>query len=128
MLPLKAEGTFELEALLFIPAQAPHDLFYHGSESGLKLYAKRVMVMEKCEEVLPRYLRFVKGVVDSSDLPLNISRQRLQQDRHITQIRKWLTKKAAGSPGGTERKGSGKVSEVLVTVWQGNERRSRLRL
>ena len=51
------------------------------------------MVMEKCEEVLPHYLRFVKGVVDSSDLPLNISRQRLQQDRHITQIRKWLTKK-----------------------------------
>ena len=93
VLPLKAEGTFELEALLFIPAQAPHDLFYHGSEAGLKLYAKRVMVMEKCEEVLPRYLRFVKGVVDSSDLPLNISRQRLQQDRHITQIRKWLTKK-----------------------------------
>ena len=93
VLPLKAEGTFELEALLFIPAQAPHDLFYHGSETGLKLYAKRVMVMDKCEEVLPRYLRFVKGVVDSSDLPLNISRQRLQQDRHITQIRKWLTKK-----------------------------------
>lgn len=93
VLPLKAEGTFELEALLFIPAQAPHDLFYHGSETGLKLYAKRVMVMEKCEEVLPRYLRFAKGVVDSSDLPLNISRQRLQQDRHITQIRKWLTKK-----------------------------------
>jgi molecular chaperone HtpG len=93
VLPLKAEGTFELEALLFIPAQAPHDLFYHGAEAGLKLYAKRVMVMEKCEEVLPRYLRFVKGVVDSSDLPLNISRQRLQQDRHITQIRKWLTKK-----------------------------------
>lgn len=93
VLPLKAEGTFELEALLFIPAQAPPDLFYHGSEAGLKLYAKRVMVMDKCEEVLPRYLRFVKGVVDSSDLPLNISRQRLQQDRHITQIRKWLTKK-----------------------------------
>jgi molecular chaperone HtpG len=93
VLPLKAEGTFELEALLFIPAQAPYDLFYHGSQAGLKLYAKRVMVMEKCEEVLPHYLRFVKGVVDSSDLPLNISRQRLQQDRHITQIRKWLTKK-----------------------------------
>jgi molecular chaperone HtpG len=93
VLPLKAEGTFELEALLFIPAQAPYDLFYHGSEVGLKLYAKRVMVMDKCEEVLPHYLRFVKGVVDSSDLPLNISRQRLQQDRHITQIRKWLTKK-----------------------------------
>jgi molecular chaperone HtpG len=93
VLPLKAEGTFELDALLFIPSQAPYDLFYHGSETGLRLYAKRVMVMEKCEDLLPRYLRFVKGVVDSSDLPLNISRQRLQQDRHITQIRKWLIRK-----------------------------------
>jgi len=93
VLPLKAEGTFEYEALLFIPSKAPHDLFYHGSEAGLRLYAKRVMVMEKCEDLLPRYLRFIKGVVDSTDLPLNISRQRLQQDRHITQIRKWLTRK-----------------------------------
>ena len=92
-LPLKAEGTVEYEALLFIPAQAPHDLFYHETETGLRLYARRVMVMEKCEDLLPRYLRFIKGVVDSSDLPLNISRQRLQQDRDITQIRKWLTRK-----------------------------------
>jgi molecular chaperone HtpG len=88
--PLKAEGTIEYQALLFIPAQAPHDLFYQG---GLRLYAKRVMVMENCAELLPGYLRFIKGVVDSADLPLNISRQTLQQDRHITQIRKWLTKK-----------------------------------
>ena len=108
VLPLKAEGTFELEALLFIPAQAPHDLFYHGSETGLKLYAKRVMVMDKCEEVLPRYLRFVKGVVDSSDLPLNISRQRLQQDRHITQIRKWLTKKLLEALAEMKEKEAGK--------------------
>jgi len=93
VLPLKAEGTFEYEALLFIPSQAPHDLFYHAAEVGLRLYAKRVMVMEKCEDLLPTYLRFIKGIVDSSDLPLNISRQRLQQDRHITQIRKWLTRK-----------------------------------
>ena len=97
MLPLKAEGTVEYEALLFIPARAPYDLFYHGSESGLRLYARRVMVMEKCEDLLPHYLRFIKGVVDSSDLPLNISRQRLQQDRHITQIKKWLTRKVLES-------------------------------
>ncbi|HKX27452.1 MAG TPA: molecular chaperone HtpG [Blastocatellia bacterium] len=90
---LKAEGHFEYQALLFIPSKAPHDLFYHGSESGLRLYARRVMIMERCEELLPRYLRFIRGVVDSADLPLNISRQMLQQDRHITQIRKWLTKK-----------------------------------
>ena len=93
VLPLKAEGTFEYEALLFIPSKAPYDLFYHGAEAGLRLYSKRVMVMEKCEDMLPPYLRFIKGVVDSTDLPLNISRQRLQQDRQITQIRKWLTRK-----------------------------------
>jgi molecular chaperone HtpG len=90
---MKAEGVHEYEALLFIPSQAPYDLFYHASEAGLRLYAKRVMVMEKCEDLLPRYLRFIRGVVDSSDLPLNISRQRLQQDRHIGQIKKWLTRK-----------------------------------
>jgi molecular chaperone HtpG len=90
---LKAEGAIEYQSLLFIPAQAPYDLFYHGHQGGLRLYAKRVMVMENCEDLLPRYLRFIKGVVDSADLPLNISRQTLQQDRHISQIRKWLTKK-----------------------------------
>jgi molecular chaperone HtpG len=90
---LKAEGKIEYQALLFIPSKAPHDLFYHGSESGLRLYARRVMIMERCEDLLPKYLRFIKGVVDSADLPLNISRQTLQQDRHIAQIRKWLTKK-----------------------------------
>lgn len=92
-IPLKAEGKMEYQALLFIPSKAPYDLFYHAAESGLRLYAKRVMIMERCEDLLPRYLRFIKGVVDSADLPLNISRQTLQQDRHITQIRKWLTKK-----------------------------------
>jgi molecular chaperone HtpG len=90
---LKAEGTIEYQALLFIPERAPYDLFYHGYQGGLRLYAKRVMVMENCADLLPGYLRFVKGVVDSADLPLNISRQTLQQDRHVTQIRKWLTKK-----------------------------------
>jgi molecular chaperone HtpG len=92
-IPLKAEGKVEYQSLLFIPAKAPYDLFYHGAECGLRLYARRVMIMERCEDLLPRYLRFIKGVVDSADLPLNISRQTLQQDRHISQIRKWLTKK-----------------------------------
>lgn len=92
-IPLKAEGKFEYQALLFIPAKAPYDLFYHGAECGLRLYARRVMIMERCDGLLPRYLRFINGVVDSADLPLNISRQMLQQDRHIAQIRKWLTKK-----------------------------------
>jgi molecular chaperone HtpG len=90
---VKAEGRVEYQALLFIPSKAPHDLFYHAADFGLRLYAKRVMIMERCQDLLPRYLRFIKGVVDSTDLPLNISRQMLQQDRQIAQIRKWLTKK-----------------------------------
>ncbi|MDQ1474433.1 MAG: molecular chaperone HtpG, partial [Bryobacterales bacterium] len=89
----RAEGTFEYEALLYIPAKAPWDLFYAGAETGLRLFAKRVMIMEKCEDLLPGYLRFMRGMVDASDLPLNISRQRLQQDRQFTQIRKRLTHK-----------------------------------
>ncbi|MCP4653781.1 MAG: molecular chaperone HtpG [bacterium] len=92
-LGFKAEGRIEYQALLFLPAQAPYDLYYLAYEFGLQLYVRRVMVMDRCEDLLPRYLRFVKGLVDSADLPLNISRQRLQEDRHITQIRKWLTKK-----------------------------------
>ena len=94
---LKAEGTLEYQALLFIPAKASYDFFYHATNWGLHLYAKGVSVMERCEELLPRYLRFIKGIVDSADLPLNISRQMLQQDRQITLIRKWLTKKILDS-------------------------------
>ena len=92
-LSFSAEGRIEYQALLFIPSEAPHDLYYFAYEFGLQLYVRRVMIIDRCEDLLPRYLRFVKGVVDSADLPLNISRQRLQEDRHITQIRKWLTKK-----------------------------------
>ena len=90
----RAEGTFEYEALVYIPGTAPHDLYYAGAETGLRLFASRVMIMERCEDLIPSYLRFLRGVVDASDLPLNISRQRLQQDRHIAQIRKRLTTKA----------------------------------
>lgn len=94
---LKAEGTLEYQALLFIPAKASYDFFYHAAEWGLHLYAKGVSIMERCEELLPRYLRFIKGIVDTADLPLNISRQMLQQDRQVTQIRKGLTKKLLDS-------------------------------
>src|SRR5437867_11880681 len=93
----RAEGRSEYQALLFIPSQAPLDLFYAHGKFGLHLYVRRVLIMEHCEELLPGYLRFVRGVVDSADLPLNVSRQRLQEDRHVTQIRKWLTKKTLDS-------------------------------
>src|SRR3990172_5589070 len=91
--PFRAEGRSEYQALLFIPSQAPFDLFYAAGKFGLHLFVRRVLIMEHCEELLPPPLRFVRGVVDSADLPLNVSRQRLQEDRHISQIRKWLTKK-----------------------------------
>ncbi|HEX3877002.1 MAG TPA: molecular chaperone HtpG [Bryobacteraceae bacterium] len=89
----RAEGTFEYEALLYVPSTAPLDLYYVGAERGLRLFSKRVMIMERCEDLIPPYLRFIQGVVDASDLPLNISRQRLQQDHHITRIRKRITTK-----------------------------------
>lgn len=92
-LALKAEGKLEYRALLFIPSQAHRELFYHAAEHGLRLYAKGVSIIDRVSDLLPRYLRFVRGVVDSADLPLNISRQMLQQDQHIAQMRKWLTKK-----------------------------------
>ena len=93
VIPYKAEGRIEYQALLFIPAAAPYDLYYVASKPGLQLYVKRVQIMERCEDLLPQYLRFVRGVVDSPDLALNVSREMLQQDRFIALIRKGLTKK-----------------------------------
>jgi molecular chaperone HtpG len=89
----RAEGRIEYQALLYLPHRAPFDLYYTSFKGGLQLYVKKVLILERAEELLPRYLRFVRGVVESSDLPLNISREILQQDRHITAIKKGLTTK-----------------------------------
>ncbi len=107
----RAEGRSEYQALLFVPSQAPFDLFYATGKFGLHLYVRRVLIMEHCEELLPPYLRFIRGVVDSADLPLNVSRQRLQEDRHITQIRKWLTKKVLDSLEEMQKDETGKYDE-----------------
>ncbi|MBT0568185.1 molecular chaperone HtpG [Williamsia sp. CHRR-6] len=96
---LKAEGTFEYQALLFIPSQAPFDLFMRERTTGISLYVKRVFIMDDCEELIPEYLRFVKGVVDAADLSLNVSREILQQDRQIRAIRRRLTKKVLSTIG-----------------------------
>ncbi|GGF95124.1 chaperone protein HtpG [Rhodococcoides trifolii] len=93
IIPMKAEGTFEYQALLFIPSQAPFDLFMRESKVGVQLYVKRVFIMDDCDDLIPEYLRFVKGVVDAQDLSLNVSREILQQDRQIRAIRRRLTKK-----------------------------------
>ncbi len=93
VIAMKAEGTFEYQALLFIPSHAPFDLFDRDSHVGIQLYVKRVFIMGDCDQLLPKYLRFVKGVVDAQDLSLNVSREILQQDRQIKAIRRRLTKK-----------------------------------
>ncbi|UFS94641.1 molecular chaperone HtpG [Nocardia huaxiensis] len=90
---MKAEGTFEYQALLFLPSHAPFDLFTREHKRGVQLYVRRVFIMDNCEELMPEYLRFVKGVVDAQDLSLNVSREILQQDRQIRAIRKRLVKK-----------------------------------
>ncbi|WP_328379983.1 molecular chaperone HtpG [Streptomyces sp. NBC_00440] len=90
---LQAEGTFEYQALLFIPAHAPQDLFTQGYQRGIQLYVKRVFIMDDCEALMPPYLRFVKGVVDAQDLSLNVSREILQQDRQIQLMHRRLAKK-----------------------------------
>jgi molecular chaperone HtpG len=93
IIAMKGEGTFEYQALLFIPSQAPFDLFTRDAKIGVQLYVKRVFVMGDCDQLMPRYLRFVKGVVDAEHMSLNVSREILQQDRQVTAIRRRLTKK-----------------------------------
>ncbi len=93
VIAMKAEGTFEYQALLFIPSHAPFDLFDRDAHVGIQLYVKRVFIMGDCDELLPHYLRFVKGVVDAADMSLNVSREILQQDRQVRAIRRRLTKK-----------------------------------
>ena len=92
----KAEGTSNYEALMFIPAHAPFDFYSIDFEKGLQLYSSGVLIMEKCKDLLPDHFSFIRGLVDSSDLSLNISREMLQQDRQLKIIAKALEKKIAG--------------------------------
>ncbi|OZF56694.1 molecular chaperone HtpG [Rhodococcus sp. 14-2470-1a] len=113
VIPFKAEGTFEYQALLFIPSQAPFDLFMREGKSGVHLYVKRVFIMDDSEELLPEYLRFVKGVVDAQDLSLNVSREILQQDRQIRAIRRRLTRKVLS----TVKELQSENAEKYQTFW-----------
>ncbi|MEE4184621.1 MAG: molecular chaperone HtpG [Gammaproteobacteria bacterium] len=90
----KVEGKREYTSLLYLPAKAPFDLYNREAPKGLKLYVQRVFIMDDADQFLPLYLRFVRGVIDSNDLSLNVSREMLQQDAHVEAIRGALTKRA----------------------------------
>jgi molecular chaperone HtpG len=113
-LTVKAEGTFEYEALLFLPSKAPMDLMMGDTRSGLQLFVRRVLISDRCEELLPTYLRYVRGVVDAKDLPLNLSRELLQKERQIEQIRKHLVRKVVDQLKTMKRD----ESEKYLTFWE----------
>ena len=89
----RVEGKFEYTSLIYLPKRAPFDLYNREMPKGLKLYVQRVFIMDDADQFLPLYLRFVKGVIDSNDLPLNVSREILQQDERVTSIRNAVTKR-----------------------------------
>lgn len=92
-LHFKAEGVLEYTGLLFIPASKPFDLFHPERQHGVKLYVKRVFISDQCEELVPPYLRFLRGIVDTEDLPLNINRETLQHNPLLAKIRQAITKR-----------------------------------
>ncbi len=109
-----AEGTSEFKALLYLPAKKPFDLFMAERKRGIQLYVKRVFITEKCDTLLPDYLRFVRGVVDSSDLPLNVSREILQEDVQIKRIQKSLVNKVLSTLSDLKEK----EYEEYLTFWK----------
>ncbi|GMG87440.1 molecular chaperone HtpG [Biformimicrobium ophioploci] len=109
----KVEGKLDYTSLLFIPSRAPFDLYQRDAARGLKLYVQRTFIMDDAEQFLPLYLRFVKGVLDSNDLPLNVSREILQNDRNIDAIKSALTKRVLDMLG----KLASKDAEQYAKFW-----------
>ena len=90
----KVEGKLEYTSLLFAPKRAPQDLYQREGVRGLKLYVQRVFIMDDAEQFLPMYLRFIKGIVDSNDLPLNVSRELLQSGKIVDSMKTALTRRS----------------------------------
>jgi molecular chaperone HtpG len=107
----RVEGKTEYTSLLYVPSQAPFDLFEPNTKHGVKLYVQRVFIMDDAEKLLPRYLRFVRGIIDSNDLPLNISREILQSNKVIDNIRSGSVKKVLGLLENLAKKESVKYQE-----------------
>ena len=110
----RVEGKFEYTSLLYLPKRAPFDLYNRELPKGLKLYVQRVFIMDDADQFLPLYLRFVKGVIDSNDLPLNVSREILQQDERVTSIRNAVTKRVLSMLEDMAKKDS----EKYQTFWK----------
>jgi len=109
----KIEGTLEYRLLLYIPAKAPFDLYFRDAQFGLHLYVKRVYIMDDCKDLVPEYLRFLRGVVDSEDLSLNVSRELLQQDRQVQRMRNGIVSKVLD----TLKKLKNSDDEKYKTFW-----------
>lgn len=109
----KAEGVNEFTALLFIPSKKPFDIYYKSAKIGPALYVKKVQIMDSCDELIPPYLRFIKGVVDSADLPLNVSREMLQNNRQVANINKNITKKVLDTLKGMKKNDTEKYKKFF---------------
>ena len=114
----RVEGRSEYTQLLYLPTNAPFDLWDRERRSGLKLYVKRVFIMDDAEQLLPGYLRFVKGVIDSADLPLNVSREILQESRDVKAIREGSTKRVLGMLESMAESDDAAEKEKYATFWQ----------
>jgi len=128
----KAEGTVEYTSLFYVPSKVPADIYFPNAQQGIKLYIKRVFITEKDENMLPQYLRFVRGVIDSDDLPLNVSREILQQNRVMTTIQQASLKKILGELENLSKNDKDKfdkfialynpqIKEGLLSDWQNRE-------
>ena len=114
----RVEGKREYTSLLYIPSKAPYDLWNREAPKGLKLYVKRVFIMDDAEQFLPLYLRFVKGVIDSSDLPLNVSRELLQKNPEIDAIKAALTKRVLDIITKLAVKDDKEDKDVYINLWK----------
>ena len=123
----RAEGTNEFTALLYIPEKAPFDLFMQENSKSLQLYINKVFITNESELLVPKYLRFIKGVVDASDLPLNVSRELLQENQRVTNIKKNITKKVLKALKDLQKKDREKYESFFAELGKVFKRRSSFR-